>query len=122
MGSFWIHFGVTLGTLCTYRRGFACLMHIISPYVRSKRAQKQKVLIFAKDFAFQGSHEGSGAGLRGAEPDRLGGGRGRVNPPPRKLVWRFWRFGGLVTASTRFEAKGLGGLISIALIVLIFEI
>ena len=23
-------------------------------------------------------------------PERLGGGRGRVNPPPRRLVWRFW--------------------------------
>ena len=21
---------------------------------------------------------------------RLGGGRGRVNPPPRRFVWRFW--------------------------------
>ena len=30
---------------------------------------------------------------RPAGPDRLGGGRGRVNPPPRSLVWRFW--GGL---------------------------
>ena len=25
-----------------------------------------------------------------AEKCRLGGGRGRVNPPPRRLVWRFW--------------------------------
>ena len=49
---------------------------------------------------------------QGSEPDRLGGGRGRVNPPPRRLVWRFWEvwrvwcwFGG----STRLEARGLGG-------------
>ena len=27
-------------------------------------------------------------------PDRLGGGRGRVNPPPCGLVLRFGRFGG----------------------------
>ena len=25
-----------------------------------------------------------------SEPKRPGGGRGRVNPPPRRLVWRFW--------------------------------
>ena len=45
-------------------------------------------------------------------PCRLGGGRGRVNPPPRRLVWRFWRFGGFgnwFKASTRLEAQGLGG-------------
>ena len=82
-------------------------MHIISPYVRSKRAQKQKVLIFAKDFAYQRCDGDPGAGLRLSEPDRLGGGRGRVNPPPRRLVWRF---GGFVTGSTRLEARGLGGL------------
>ena len=28
--------------------------------------------------------------------DRPGEGRGRVNPDPRSLVWRFWRFGGLL--------------------------
>ena len=47
---------------------------------------------------------------------RLGGGRGRVNPPPRRLVWRFWevwRVWNLVGASTRLEARGLGGLISL---------
>ena len=50
--------------------------------------------------------------LRISEPDRLGGGRGRVNPPPRRLVWRFWevwRVGCWVRASTRLEARGLGG-------------
>ena len=45
---------------------------------------------------------------------RLGGGRGRVNPPPCGLVLRFWRFGGFwFEASTRLEAQGLGGMINI---------
>ena len=37
-------------------------------------------------------------------PDRLGGGRGRVNPPPRRLVWRFWRFGGFGASSKPLHA------------------
>ena len=37
LGPLWGHFGVTLGSLWAYRRRFACLMHIISPCVRSKR-------------------------------------------------------------------------------------
>ena len=57
LGSLWGHFGVTLGPLRAYRRRFARLMHIISPCVRSKRVQKQKVFIFAKDFACQRSPE-----------------------------------------------------------------
>ena len=47
-----------------------------------------------------------------AEKYRLGGGRGRVNPPPRRLVWRFWevwRVCCLVQTSTCLEARGLGG-------------
>ena len=50
---------------------------------------------------------------KSSEPWRLGGGRGRVNPPPRRLVWRFWevwRVWKLRTASTRLEARGLGRL------------
>ena len=42
----------------------------------------------------------------------VGGGRGRVNPPPRSLVWRFWEVWKVccwVRASTRLEAQGLGG-------------
>ena len=35
---------------------------------------------------------------------RLGGGRGRVNPPPRRLVWRFWRFWGFGAASKHLHA------------------
>ena len=47
------------------------------------------------------------------EKSRLGGGRGRINPPPRSLVWRFrevWRVWYWFEASTRLEAQGLGGL------------
>ena len=41
---------------------------------------------------FEGSrrHETARESLRMSGPTRLGGGRGRVNPPPRRLVWRFW--------------------------------
>ena len=40
---------------------------------------------------FEGSRPAGGRhrNERSSEPDRLGGGRGRVNPPPRRLVWRF---------------------------------
>ena len=40
---------------------------------------------------FGGSREAGGRqpNEKLSEPDRLGGGRGRVNPPPRRLVWRF---------------------------------
>ena len=45
-----------------------------------------------------------------SEPRGLGGGRGRGNPPPRRLVWMLWevRVCYWVTTSTRFEAQGLG--------------
>ena len=49
-----------------------------------------------------------------SEPDRLGGGRGRVNPP---LGACFGGLGGLegltVIPATCLEAHGLGGLISL---------
>ena len=60
----------------------------------------------------QGSDGYSTEEFQSDEPDRLGGGRGRVNPPPRRLVWRFWevwRVCCVVSASTRLEARGLGG-------------
>ena len=58
--------------------------------IGAKSAHKQLILIFAEDL------EGSrGARVRQdceqlSEPRGLEGGRGRVNPPPRRLVWRFW--------------------------------
>ena len=67
---------------------------------------------------FEGSRgpRGRQSRERPSEPRGLGGGRGRVNPPPRRLVWRFWevwRVWSLVGASTRHEAQGLGGHILI---------
>ena len=38
----------------------------------------------------QGSHKYAKESLQLSESDRLGKGRGRVNLPPRRLVWRFW--------------------------------
>ena len=41
----------------------------------------------------------------------MGGGRARVNPPPRRLVWRFWgvwrvwRIGDSPEASADFNGK-----------------
>ena len=46
----------------------------------------------------QNGHETAKESSHPSEPDRLGEGRGRVNPPPWRLVWRFLRFGG-------FEAR-----------------
>ena len=55
---------------------------------------------------FEGSkgHETARESLQLSEPTRLGGGRGRVNPPPRSLVWRFWRFGGFGAGSKHLHA------------------
>ena len=81
-------FGVTLGSLWTYRRRFARLMHIISPCVRSKRAHKQEIHVLPTFFAFQGSHEDARESLQFASlrAEPVGKGRGRVNPPPCGLV------------------------------------
>ena len=79
--------------------------------IGAKWAHEQLILIFAA--YFEGSR---GPRVRQdceqlSGPRGLGGGRGRVNPPPRRLVWRFWevRVCCWVTTSTRFEAQGLGG-------------
>ena len=76
-------------------------------------AHKQQIHIFPTFFQIPIGHEYARTSFQPSEPDRLGGGRERVNPPPRRLVWRFWevwRVWNLVTASTRHEARGLGGL------------
>ena len=79
---------------------------------RPKRVHKQIIFIFAKDFACHGSHEDARESLQRSGPDRLGGGRGRVNPPPSGLVRGLGGLEGLLhgQTSTRFEAQGLGGL------------
>ena len=78
---------------------------------KSENIKKALVLLLL----FEGSRvpRGSSEKKRPGEPYRLGGGRGRVNPPPRRMVWRFWevwRVCCLVQTSTRLEARGLGGL------------
>ncbi len=93
-------------------RRMALVMHIISPCVRPKRAHKQNIFIFPMNFAWPGSRETARESLQPSEPDRLGGGRGRVNLPPRRLVlevWEVWRVWCWLKASTGLEARGLGG-------------
>ena len=60
-----------------YRRRFSRLMHIISPYVWSKRAHKQEIHVLPTFFTSQRSHGDSTESLEIAEPDRwegVGGG------------------------------------------------
>ncbi len=75
----------------------ASVMGICAGLVGLKSGNVEKVLVF-KAF-FEGS---KGPRVRRdrekfAEPRCLGGGRGRVSPPPRSLVWRIGRFGGFET-------------------------
>ncbi len=79
-------------------------MGICGSLVGPKSGNVEKVLVFKAFLKGQRCDEYPGAGLRPSEPDRLGGGRGRVNPPPRSLVWRFWRFGGFGAGSKPLHA------------------
>ena len=91
-----------------------CICEFDGGIVRFKRAHKQAIHILPTFWKRPRCDGSAGAGLQASEPDRLGGGRGRVNPPPRRLVWRFWevwRVWNLVSASTRLEARGLGGFL-----------
>ena len=99
MGSF-LAYG---GTLEPYLSQFdveklemASVMGICAGLVEPKSENVEKVWVFKAFLNGQRCDEDPGAGLRRSGPDRLGGGRGRVNPPPRRLFWRFWRFGGLM--------------------------
>ena len=74
-------------------------------------AHKQQIHIFPTFFQIPKGHEYARTSLQSSEPGRLEGGRGRVNPPPWRLVWRFGRFEGFV-ASTHLDARGLGGLVA----------
>ena len=128
-GSLWVRFGlgVTLGSFLAYgwtlkpylsqfdveKLEMASVMGICAGLLEPKSENVEKVMVF-KAF-LEGSR---GPRVRQdceqlSEPRGLGGGRGRVNPPPRRLVWRFWevwRVWNLVSASTRLEARSLGGL------------
>ena len=74
-------------------------------------AHKQQIHIFPTYFAFQRSRDTVRESLQLSEPDRLGGGRGRVTLPLVGLfegfrVWRVWCW---LKASTRLESRGPGG-------------
>ena len=95
------------------RNEMASMMCACAGLVGPKSENVEKVLVLL--LLFEGSRGPRGCQSREklSEPRGLGGGRGRVNPPPRRLVWRFWevwRVWCWVTTSTRFEAQGLGGL------------
>ena len=79
--------------------------------VRPKRVHKQNILFLRRILLVKEAPATPGE-LTVEWPRTVGGGRGRVNPPPRSLVWRFWRFGGLLGDGiyTPIEARGLGGL------------
>ena len=91
----------------------ASVMGICGGLVGPKSGNVEKPLVVVCFFEVSRATWGRQRGEQRSEPDRLGGGRGRVNPPPRRLVWRFWevwRVGCWFGASTRLEARGLGGL------------
>ena len=50
----------------------------------------EKVLVLPLLFEGSRAARGRQENEQPSEPDHLGGGRGRVNLPPRRLVWRFW--------------------------------
>ena len=116
LGSLWGHFGITLGSLRAYRRRFACLMHIISPCVRSKRAHKQETHVLPTSFACQrmlGYPNRTNNGASRTVWEGVGEGK------PSPLVGLFelmevWRVSCWFKASTRLEARGLGGFWSIS--------
>ena len=56
----------------------------------AKSENVETPLVFVCFFEGQNGDDHSREELRLSSPDRPGGGRGRVNPPPRRLVWRFW--------------------------------
>ena len=72
----------------------ASVMGICGGLVGPKSENVEKALVLP--LLFEGSRAPGGfQECKGtAEKYRPGGGRGRVNPPPRSFVWRFRRFGG----------------------------
>ena len=94
-------------------------MHTCTGLVWPKTGKVKKLLVFKAFLKGSKKQRASSENEQLAGPDRLGGGRGRVNPPLRRLVWRFvevWRVGCSVTGSTRLEARGLGGLFEWAIL------
>ena len=71
-----------IGNIIRFRAKVVNMTTLIGP----KWAHKQEKHIFATYFDGSRGHEHSDANLQRSEPRRLGGGRGRVNPPPCGLV------------------------------------
>ena len=92
-----LRFSANEGTLKVYLSQFdaeklemASMMGICGSLVGPKSENVEKPFVFVCFFQGQKGEEDSREELQPACPDRPGGGRGRVNPPPRRLVWRFW--------------------------------
>ena len=64
----------------------ASVMGICGGLVGPKSENVDFSLVFVYFFEGQSGHEYSRQELQVSSPDRLGGGRGRVNPPPCGLV------------------------------------
>ena len=89
----------------------ALAMGICGGLVGPKSGNVEKVLVLKA--LLKGSRE-QRVFYENEQPDekwRLGGGRERVNPPPGACleVWEDWRVCCWFGASTRLEARGLGG-------------
>ena len=79
--------------------------HICAGLVEPKIENVLPTAARSKFLKGQNGHEDSTEELQLSEPDRPGGGMGRVNPPPRRLVWRFLlRFGGFGAGSKPLHA------------------
>ena len=78
------------------RHEMASMMHICGGLVGPKTENVEKPLVLPLLFEGSGLPRGDSENEQLSGPDRLGGGRGRVNPPPCGLVWGFGRFGGFV--------------------------
>ena len=87
---FWGYFGATLGIWTSNGRYDGCSCEFDGAIVRPNRAHKQQIHILPTFFACHRGARRRQENEQLSEPDRLGGGRGRVTPPPRRLVWRFW--------------------------------
>ena len=89
-GAFRGHFEVTLSISTSNFMCDACVMHTCTGLVGPKTGKVKRLLVFEAFLKGSSYPRADSENEQLAEPDRLGGGRGRVNPPPRRLVWRFW--------------------------------
>ena len=54
----------------------------------AEKGKDDKICVFKAFLKGSSYPRGDSENEQVSGPDRLGGGRGRVNPPPRRLVWR----------------------------------